>query len=82
MQSGVIQSIACIFKEFSVENLTDPMIYCGLHCVALSQCVGVDIKGNEQKRCRLLYRFPALIPANETSDETVIYQKVKYTFIH
>lgn len=42
MQSGVIQSNACISKEFSVENSTDPLIYCGLHCVALLQCVGVE----------------------------------------
>lgn len=82
MQSGVIQSNACISKEFSVENSTDPLIYCGLHCVALLQCVGVDIIGNEPKRCRLMFGFPALTPANETSDETIRYQKVQYTFIH
>lgn len=73
MQSGVIQSNACIFKDFLVENSTDPLIYCGLHCVALSQCVGVDIIGNEPKQCRLLYGFPALISVNETSDETIRY---------
>lgn len=82
MQSGVNQSIVCIFKEFSVEHLTYPMIYCGLHCVALLQCVGVDIIGNEPKRCRLMFGFPALISVNETSDETIRYQKVQYTFIH
>lgn len=78
MQSGVIQSNSCIFKEFSV----DPLIYCGLHCVALLQCVGVDIIGNEPKRCRLMFGFPALIPVNETFDETIRYQKVQYTLIH
>lgn len=54
------------------------MIHCGLQCLALSQCVGVDIIGNRPKR--LLYGFLALIPTNKTSDETVRYQKVKYTF--
>lgn len=57
------------------------MIHCGLQCLALSQCVGVDIIGNKPKRCRLLYGFPALIQTNKTSDETVRYQKVKYTFV-
>lgn len=80
VQSGVNQSNACIFKELSVENSTNPMIHCGLHCLALSQCVGVDIIRNEPKRCRLLYGFPSLIPANETSNETVRYQKVINTF--
>lgn len=80
VQSGVNQSNAGIFKELSVKNSTDPMIHCCLHCLAFSQCVWVDIIGNKPKRCRLLYGFPALIPANKTSDDTVRYQKVKYTF--
>lgn len=80
VQSGINQSNACVIKELSVKNSTDPMIHCGLQCLALSQCVGVDIIGNRSKRCRLLYGFPALIPTNKTSDETVRYQKVKYTF--
>lgn len=29
-----------------------------------------------------MFGFPALIPVNETSDETIRYQKVQYTFIH
>nr|XP_034309688.1 ficolin-2-like [Crassostrea gigas] len=42
-------------------------------CNALSQCVGVDIVGDEAKRCRLLYGFPALIPSDTISDDR--YQK-------
>lgn len=29
-----------------------------------------------------MFGFPALISVNETSDETIRYQKVQYTFIH
>lgn len=81
VQSGVTQSNACILKEFPVDNYSDPMIHCGLSCNALSQCVGVDVIGDERKSCRLLYGFTALIPKHATSDETVRYQKV-WSFIH
>lgn len=81
VQSGMAQLNACILKELSVDSSTDPMKHCGLQCNALSQSVGVDIIGNKAKYCRLLYGFPALIPAHTTSDETVRYQKVLH-FTH
>lgn len=81
VQSGVTQSNACILKEFPVKNSTvSALLKCGMHCNALSQCVGVDIIGKEAKRCRLLYELPALIPTLTTSDETVRYQKVLHFY--
>lgn len=29
-----------------------------------------------------MFGFPALIPVNETFDETIRYQEVQYTLIH
>lgn len=77
VQSGVTKSNACILEEIPVKNSTvSSLLQCGLQCNALSQCVGVDITGNETKRCRLLYEFPALIPTYTTSGKTVRYSKV------
>lgn len=72
VQSGVTQSNACILKEIPVKNASLSFVSMWL---ALSQCVGVDIIGNEAERCHLLYEFPALIPTL-TAGETVRYQKV------
>lgn len=77
VQSGMTQSNACVLKETPVNNSTvSALLKCGIHCNALSQCVGVDIIGKEAKRCRLLYGYPALISTHTASDETVRYQKV------
>lgn len=77
VQSGVTKSNACILEEIPVNNSTvSSLLQCGLHCNPLSQCVGVDITGDETKLCRLLYEFPALIPTYTTSGETVRYSKV------
>lgn len=77
VQSGVTQSNACILKELPVNNSTiSALLQCSLHCNALSQCVGMDIIGNEAKRCRLFSDFPDLIPAYATSADTVRYKKV------
>lgn len=67
------QSDACVLKETPVNNSTvSALLKCGIHCNALSQCVGVDIIGKEAK----LYGYPALISTHTASDETVRYQKV------
>lgn len=77
VQSGVTQSNACILKELPVNNSTiSALLQCDMHCNALSQCVGMDIIGNEAKRCRLLSDFPDLIQAYATSADTVRYKKV------
>lgn len=77
VQSGMTQSDACVLKETPVNNSTvSALLKCGIHCNALSQCVGVDIIGKEAKRCRLLYGYPALISTHTASDETVRYQQV------
>lgn len=82
VQSGEKQSNACILNEFAIDNSTiSAWLQCGMSCNALLECVGVDIVGEETKRCRLLYGFPALIPTHTTSDETVRYQKVQH-FTH
>lgn len=72
VQSGVIQSNACILNEFEIDNSTiSARLLCGMPCNALSKCVGVNIIGDEAKSCRLLHGFPALIPSHKTSEETV-----------
>lgn len=77
VQSGETQSNSCILNEFAIDNSTiSAQLQCGMPCNALSQCVGVDIVGDEAKNCRLLYGFPALVPSNTTSDDR--YQKVVY----
>lgn len=77
VQSGMTQSDACVLKETPVNISTvSALLKCGIHCNALSRCVGVDIIGKEAKRCRLLYGYPALISTHTASDETVRYQKV------
>lgn len=77
VQSGETQSNSCILNEFAIDNSTiSAQLQCGMPCNALSQCVGLDIVGDEAKSCRLLYGFPALIPSDTISDDR--YLKVVY----
>lgn len=62
MQSGVIQSNACISKEFSVENSTDPLIYCGALCCSFTMCWS----GYHSKRTKTLSTY-VWIPCIDSS---------------
>lgn len=77
IQSGEIPSSSCIINEIQIGNSTlSPPLQCGLYCNTLSQCVGMDIIGKNQKTCRLLNGFAALIPMHTTSEQAIRYQKV------
>lgn len=73
IQSGKIPSTSCLINEIQITNST---LQCGLYCNTLTQCVGMDIIGNDQKTCRLLNGFAALIPMHTAPEQALRYQKV------
>lgn len=83
VQSGINQLNACVIKELSVKKFdrSYDTLWFAVSCSFTMCRSGYHRKQRKQKRCRLLYGFPALIQTNKTSDETVRYQKVKYTFV-
>lgn len=79
IQSGKIPSTSCLINEIQLQianSTLSPRLQCGLYCNTLSQCVGIDISGNDQKTCRLLNGFAALIPMHTASEQALRYQKV------
>lgn len=77
IQSGKIPSTSCFINEIQITNSTlSPRLQCGLYCNTLTQCVGLDNIGNDQKTCRLLNGFAALIPMHTAPEQALRYQKV------
>lgn len=77
IQSGKIPSTSCLINEILITTSTlSPRLQCGLYCNTLTQCVGMDIIGNDHKTCRLLNGFAALIPMHTEPEQAVRYQKV------
>lgn len=77
IQYGETPSSSCNINEIQIGNSTlSPRLQCGLYCNTLSQCVEMDIIGNDQKTCRLLNGFAALIPMHTASEQAIRYHKV------
>lgn len=62
IQSGETPTSSCIILKFKKGTQHfHSQLQCELYCNTLSQCVGMDIIGHDQKTCRLLNGFAAFI---------------------